>query len=217
MRGTSAVHVVLGLVAAFGISTPMALAGSGPNDANRGSEPGELGVTIERDVPVKMRDGVILRVDVHRPDRGGPYPVLVDRSPYGKGGDFDQFVKAGYIVVKQDARGTGASEGRWESVYRSQTHDAEDGYDPVEWAAKLTNSTGNHYESGSLSGLAVSGDPGEAVPAVSPSGTMIKNLLPLPVALLIFMRPPSSSIRSRMLNSPKPAASRSSCGSKPRP
>ncbi|MFC1604879.1 CocE/NonD family hydrolase [Planctomycetota bacterium] len=51
-----------------------------------GSEAEELGVKIERNVPVKMRDGTILRADVHRPDRGGPYPVLVQRTPYDKGG-----------------------------------------------------------------------------------------------------------------------------------
>ena len=64
-----------------------------------GSEVEELGVITERNVPVPMRDGVILRADVHRPDRGGPYPVLVQRTPYGKGGNFDGLVKAGYIVV----------------------------------------------------------------------------------------------------------------------
>jgi len=107
-----------------------------------GSEAEELGVKIERNVPVPMRDGVILRADVHRPDRGGPYPVLVRRTPYGKDGNFDQFVKAGYIVVSQDVRGRYESKGTWESMHRFQTHDAEDGYDTVEWAAKLTNSTG---------------------------------------------------------------------------
>ena len=50
-----------------------------------------------------MRDGVILRANVFRPDRGGPYPVLVMRTPYGKpAGGMDRFVKAGYIVVRND-------------------------------------------------------------------------------------------------------------------
>jgi len=102
----------------------------------------ELGVQTERNVPVAMRDGVILRADVHRPDRGGPYPVLVLRTPYGKGGRFDRYVKAGYIVVAQDARGRYESEGRWESFVRFETHDAEDGYDTVEWAARLPGSNG---------------------------------------------------------------------------
>jgi putative CocE/NonD family hydrolase len=107
-----------------------------------GAEGPTLGVQIERNVPVKMRDGVVLRADVHRPDRGGPYPVLVRRTPYGKGRNFDRYVKAGYIVVSQDARGRFASDGKWESFYRFETHEAEDGYDTVEWAARLPGSTG---------------------------------------------------------------------------
>ena len=51
-------------------------------------------------------------------------------------------MKAGYIVVRQDARGRYASDGKWESFYRFDTHDAEDGYDTVEWAAKLPGANG---------------------------------------------------------------------------
>lgn len=102
-----------------------------------------LGVVVELDVPVPMRDGTILRADVWRPDRGGPYPVLVWRTPYGKQGKkFNRHVEAGYIVVCQDARGRYASDGQFESFVRSKTHDGVDGYDTVEWAARLPNSTG---------------------------------------------------------------------------
>lgn len=103
---------------------------------------GAIQVVIQRNLPATMRDGVVLRADVHRPDRGGPYPVLVMRTPYGKGRKYDAFVKAGYIVVSQDARGRYASDGTWESFLRFQTHDAEDGYDTVEWAAKLPGANG---------------------------------------------------------------------------
>jgi hypothetical protein len=106
------------------------------------AEAESLCVKVERNVAVPMRDGVILRADVHRPDRGGPYPVLVRRTPYGKDGDFDRFVKAGYILVSQDIRGRYESEGKWESLIRPKTHDGEDGYDTVEWAARLHGSTG---------------------------------------------------------------------------
>lgn len=102
-----------------------------------------LEVISELDVPVPMRDGVVLRANVFRPDRGGPYPVLVVRTPYGKrSGGMDRYVKAGYIVVSQDARGRYASDGQWESFVRFDTHDAEDGYDTVQWAAKLPGSNG---------------------------------------------------------------------------
>ncbi len=98
---------------------------------------------IERDVAVPMRDGVVLRADVYRPEEVGPCPVLVLRTPYGKEGNKGEaYAKAGYIVVWQDARGRYQSGGRYESFYRARTHDAEDGYDTVEWAAKLPGSSG---------------------------------------------------------------------------
>ncbi len=105
-------------------------------------------VVTERDVAVPMRDGVVLRANVFRPDHDGPgedrlYPVLVVRTPYGKAsGGMDRYVKAGYIVVAQDARGRYASDGKYESFVRFETHDAEDGFDTVQWAAKLPGSSG---------------------------------------------------------------------------
>lgn len=103
----------------------------------------ETQVITQRNVAVPMRDGVILRANVFRPDDDGSYPVLVMRTPYGKRtGGMDRYVKAGYIVVSQDARGRFDSDGQWESFMRFKTHDAEDGYDTVEWAAKLPGSNG---------------------------------------------------------------------------
>jgi hypothetical protein len=108
-----------------------------------GAAAGEAGVLIERDVPAVMRDGIVLRADVHRPDGGGPYPVLVWRTPYGKQKQhFEQYVKGGYIVVCQDVRGRYASDGVWESWLRPHSHDAEDGYDIVQWAARLPAASG---------------------------------------------------------------------------
>ncbi len=107
------------------------------------SQAAGLEVRTETNVAVSMRDGVVLRADVHRPDSGGPYPVLVVRTPYSKQGRrVDRFVKAGYIVVSQDARGRYESDGQWESFVRPETHDAQDGYDTVEWAARLPGSSG---------------------------------------------------------------------------
>jgi putative CocE/NonD family hydrolase len=143
MKTMLRVHFVLAFVLIIAVS-PCSSAEQTQSlneSALAGAEAEELGVKIERNVPVPMRDGTILRADVHRPDRGGPYPVLVQRTPYGKDKTFDQFVRAGYIVVCQDARGRYESEGKWESASRFETHDAEDGYDTVEWAAKLPRST----------------------------------------------------------------------------
>ena len=61
---------------------------------------GPVKVEVKRNVPVSMRDGVVLRANVFRPDRGGPFPVLVMRTPYGKRTrGVERYVKAGYIVV----------------------------------------------------------------------------------------------------------------------
>jgi hypothetical protein len=36
---------------------------------------------IDRDVPVEMRDGTVLRADVYRPESAAPWPVLLQRTP----------------------------------------------------------------------------------------------------------------------------------------
>lgn len=100
-----------------------------------------LEIQVEKNVAVPMRDGTILRADVYRPTTGGPYPVLVSRSPYGKPGGMSH-AKAGYIVVCQVTRGRYESDGVYESFVRADTNEARDGYDTVEWAAKLPGSTG---------------------------------------------------------------------------
>ncbi|MEU8828927.1 CocE/NonD family hydrolase [Streptomyces sp. NPDC048636] len=41
-------------------------------------------VTKEEDVPVRMRDGVTLRLNLFRPAGDGPFPVLLSAHPYGK-------------------------------------------------------------------------------------------------------------------------------------
>lgn len=102
-------------------------------------------VIIERDVCTPMRDGIVLRCDVYRP-AAGPRPVLVIRTPYDKSLVNPRFfdpVKAasqhGYIVVIQDVRGRHGSEGSWYPFI----HEADDGYDTVEWAAaSLVGSNG---------------------------------------------------------------------------
>jgi putative CocE/NonD family hydrolase len=104
---------------------------------------------VERDVEMTTRDGVILRSDVYRPDDGGPYPTLLIRTPYGKEGqdtapyyDIPRVVEAGYIVACQDVRGRHASDGAWKSFINAETQDADDGYDGVEWVARLPGATG---------------------------------------------------------------------------
>jgi len=99
------------------------------------------GVAFERNVAVKMRDGITLRADIYRPDAAGKYPVLLQRTPYDKnwGADFGRQAAAqGYVVIVQDVRGRYASEGEW-NPFRNEP---SDGFDTVEWAAALPYSSG---------------------------------------------------------------------------
>ena len=41
---------------------------------------------FEKNLEMPMRDGIILRADLTRPDAEGPFPVLVERTPYNKDG-----------------------------------------------------------------------------------------------------------------------------------
>jgi len=98
-------------------------------------------VIVEHGVPVKMRDGVVLRADIFRPQAEGKFPVLLTRTPYDKRGaaDFGREAAAhGYIVVAQDVRGRYTSEGEWYTF----KHESQDGYDTVEWAAALPYANG---------------------------------------------------------------------------
>ena len=47
-------------------------------------EPAPGSLLIDRDVDVHVRDGTVLRVNVHRPLGTGPFPVLLSAHPYGK-------------------------------------------------------------------------------------------------------------------------------------
>jgi predicted acyl esterase len=88
-------------------------------------------VVVDREVPAKMRDGVVLRADIYRPKADGKFPVLLTRTPYDKHGEVDFGLLAaahGYVVVAQDVRGRFASEGEWYTF----KYESQDGYDTVE-------------------------------------------------------------------------------------
>lgn len=98
-------------------------------------------VTIEPGVSVKMRDGVSLAADIYRPVSDEKFPVILSRTPYNRTGDprmANELASHGYIVVLQDARGRFASGGEF-YPFRNES---ADGYDTIEWAAKLDQSNG---------------------------------------------------------------------------
>jgi hypothetical protein len=96
-------------------------------------------VIVERDVEVAMRDGVVLRADVYRPQGDVPYPAVLNRTPYDRSVrltppaalDPEAAVGAGLALVCQDVRGQHSSDGEF---YPFRSEEA-DGFDSVEWVA----------------------------------------------------------------------------------
>ncbi|MBI4763263.1 MAG: hypothetical protein HY787_01485 [Deltaproteobacteria bacterium] len=41
-------------------------------------------IRVERDIPMKMRDGITLRADIFRPDDREKHPAIIVRTPYNK-------------------------------------------------------------------------------------------------------------------------------------
>ncbi|SDT54414.1 hypothetical protein SAMN05444162_4882 [Paenibacillaceae bacterium GAS479] len=119
-------------------------------------------VIFERDVPVKLRDGVTIYTDVFRPSGEEKVPVIISWSPYGKaagtaprytnlfgmigipdselsglhkfeGSDPAYWCNHGYAVCNPDPRGIAHSEG---DIYMIGTQEARDCYDLIEWLAE---------------------------------------------------------------------------------
>ncbi|MFN8573950.1 MAG: CocE/NonD family hydrolase [Gemmatimonadaceae bacterium] len=97
-------------------------------------------MTIDTAVPMHARDGTRLMSFVGRPVGDGPFGVVMERTPYIR---FDTtaarfWASRGYIYVKQDVRGRGSSDG----ILDTNAGQIEDGFDAVEWAAKLPGANG---------------------------------------------------------------------------
>ena len=104
------------------------------------------GISIQKNLPCRMRDGAILEADIYEPAEGGPFPVILMRLPYDKteaGQNLGYahpswYAGQGYRVVIQDVRGRGKSQG----TFYPFRNEGEDGFDTIEWAAQLPNSDG---------------------------------------------------------------------------
>jgi putative CocE/NonD family hydrolase len=96
----------------------------------------ERSFIFESDVKVTMRDGIQLTANIWRPRAEGRYPVILMRSPYGKmdekWDEAKRYTAAGYVMVVEDCRGRGKSEGPWDPF----RYDVEDGFDTQEWVGK---------------------------------------------------------------------------------
>ncbi|MFB7031966.1 MULTISPECIES: CocE/NonD family hydrolase [unclassified Streptomyces] len=144
-------------------------------------KPLPVDVVLDKDVPVTLRDGVTIRVDVFRPAGTEKVPVIVAWSPYGKGQGTSASVMGvfglvgldnsivsglekfegpdpaywcarGYAICNPDIRGVANSEG--DSVLWDR-QEGRDCYDLIEWLAVQDWCTGKVAMSGT-SYLAVS-------------------------------------------------------------
>ncbi|ROS76673.1 CocE/NonD family hydrolase [Cellulomonas sp. PhB143] len=138
-------------------------------------------VVLDKDVPVTLRDGVTIHVDVFRPVGSEPVPVIMAWSPYGKGQGTSPSVMGvfglvgldnsivsglekfegpdpaywcarGYAICNPDIRGVVDSEG--DSVLWDR-QEGRDAYDLIEWLGVQDWSNGKVAMSGT-SYLAVS-------------------------------------------------------------
>lgn len=131
-KATGLLALLLGVVACS--SEPAA------NPAADPCEPPALtarpGDTLQIMLP--MRDCVRLGTNVHFPREGaGPWPVILVRTPYGKGGDEHMpldftpllFSQHRVVIVNQDTRGRFSSEGEFVPF----VHERADGADTMAW------------------------------------------------------------------------------------
>lgn len=98
--------------------------------------------THEKNIEIPMRDGTVLRANITRPDGPGPFPAIIERTPYNKEGGSEVaigspefFASHGYVVVIQDVRGRFASDGEFYPFRDDGADELQDGYDTVEWTA----------------------------------------------------------------------------------
>lgn len=107
----------------------------------------QAGMTVETELMLEMRDGAKMATDIYAPEGAGPFPLLLERTPYGKhlpsrseiraanpatplsrSEVARAFVERGYAVAYQDTRGRWGSEGR----FAKYLAEAEDGFDAVQ-------------------------------------------------------------------------------------
>jgi hypothetical protein len=102
-------------------------------------------VSLQTDVPIKMRDGVTLYADIYYPQTDERLPVLLMRSPYDKAhSEFMSYMhpawyaRHGFIVVTQDSRGKYKSEGTFDPF----KYERQDGLDTIAFVRSLPQSNG---------------------------------------------------------------------------
>ncbi|MBZ5635593.1 MAG: CocE/NonD family hydrolase [Acidobacteriia bacterium] len=90
-------------------------------------------IVEHQDIRVSMSDGVELLSDRYYPRSGECLPVILIRSPYGRGDQFRDlaliFAERGFQVLLQSCRGTGGSGG----LLRPSFQEEQDGATTIDW------------------------------------------------------------------------------------
>jgi predicted acyl esterase len=92
-----------------------------PGDGSGRTGPATAGMIVQRDLPVPMDDGLVLRADVFRPVEPGPFPVIMSLGPYGKSLPFSsewfaarwERLRAGHPEITD---GSSCAHMNWETV-----------------------------------------------------------------------------------------------------
>jgi uncharacterized protein len=145
----------------------------------------------ERDIRIRMRDGVHVALDVYRPDGPGPYPVLYACALHNKdmqgpdmadvlpaqpanvplwfgpleAGDTRRFIVNGYVHVIAQPRGSGKSEGHY-------GHEDTDHYDMIDWISR------QRWCDGNVGMVGISGYAGEQWRAAAQGHPALKAIFP---------------------------------------
>lgn len=125
------VLLALGVWAATALTSSRTTTGSQPI-----REPGDAGLTTpgKLTVMVPMRDGTHLATDAWLPAGAGPWPVALERTPFGRiGAQADRYTQAGIVLVVQDVRGRGDSQGKARPFVDDGWGEHPDGADTLAW------------------------------------------------------------------------------------
>lgn len=148
-------------------------------------------VTEDTLVFMPTRDGARLATYVARPVGSGPFGVVLQRTPYRRvlhaAGLW--WASRGYIFVAQHVRGREQSSGDV-ADFGDYTTDIQDGYDAVEWSAKLPGANGKvgmigHSDEGRLVWYAAVSNPPHLA-AISPTAASPDPWVVVPYAAMAF-------------------------------
>jgi putative CocE/NonD family hydrolase len=151
----------------------------------------QYAVTEDTLVFMPTRDGARLATYVARPVGNGPFGVVMQRTPYRRvlhaAGRW--WASRGYIFVAQHVRGRDQSSGDV-ADFGDYSTDIQDGYDAVEWAARLPGANGKvgligHSDEGRLVWYAAVSAPPHLA-AIAPSAATSDAWRIVPYAEMVF-------------------------------